>query len=82
MSKPQYERYGLMTKEINLYEGFCGDHKTCNPKAREEMLEESVAPIYTTVILYMSTIGMCPTVKCNICGVTKSICCQERINMA
>ncbi len=82
MAKPQYERYGLMPKEINLYEGFCNDHKACNPKAREEMLEEAVAPIYTAITLHMSTIGMSPTVKCNICGTTKIICCQERINMA
>jgi len=47
-----------------------------------KMLEEAVAPIYTAITLHMSTIGMSPTVKCNICGTTKIICCQERINMA
>ncbi|KKK80093.1 hypothetical protein LCGC14_2826930 [marine sediment metagenome] len=81
MSKPQYNEYGLMPEEINLYEGFCKDHKTCNPEARGEMMEEEAAPAYTDIVLHMSTIGMYPSAKCSVCGTTKSICCQERINM-
>lgn len=75
-----YEEYGLMPEEINLYKRFCGDHKACNPEAREIMMEEEAAPAYTDIVLHMSTIGMCPSAKCHVCGTSKSIACQERLD--
>jgi hypothetical protein len=75
-----YKEYGLMPEEINLYKRFYEDHKACNPKVAEQLREESVAPIYTDIVLHMSTIGMCPSAKCHVCGVTKGIACQERLD--
>lgn len=80
--KDVYNEYGLMPKEIDNYRRFCDRHRGCgNLKAREEMMEESVAPVYTIVILYMSTIGMGPSAKCEVCGVEESIICDERVEL-
>jgi len=75
-------QYGLMPEEIQLYKRFCAVHKSCKPEVREQLMEESVAPAYTAIILHMSTIGMNPVVKCYVCGVEYSIACEERINSA
>lgn len=72
--------HGLMPEEIELFRRFQETHRKCNPKDREVMMEEDMAPTYHEVILGMSTIGMSPWAKCRVCGKTESIACNRRLD--
>ena len=70
--------WGLMEKEIDLFNQFTKDHP-CDLKVVSALIEECCAPSLYKIILNMSSIGMYPTAKCLACGTEKSISCKERI---
>ena len=74
------ESYGLMKDEIELYKKFCQKHTACGPEKASAMMEEDCAPVYSTILLPMSTIGMAPVAQCGVCGAVESIACKKRLD--
>ena len=75
------ESYGLMKDEIELYKKFCQKHTACGPEKASAMREEDCAPVYSTILLQISTIGMSPAAQCEVCGAMESIACEKRVSM-
>ena len=79
IAMPNYE-YTLMDEEIKKFQGFQARHRECGQDGRREiLLEEVCAPTWFTIILSMTSIGMCPQAKCEVCNASESIACEERL---
>jgi len=75
-----YNEYGLMNREVSYLKKFREAHSSCDPSAREEMIEEDCAPTLCEVILRMTSIGMVPSARCLVCGAEESIACADRLD--
>ncbi len=73
-------QFSLMPEEILKFQRFQNKHHSCDPEVREAMIEESCAPTMTSIILHQTSIGMCPSARCEVCDCTESIICNERLD--